>query len=146
MSKHVRDLFEFANLGRDQAVVKNAHVVAKNDQDDAFQEQILRLCLTVWPGETVQQLAVNAKISVRQAQRLIGREQGFSGKVIRRLCHCHYGAPFLQLWMHGCDATHWLTMLDDHEVCEIERRSDDLKREAEELKRRRGSSLRGGRA
>jgi hypothetical protein len=135
-------LFDYANLADDHVVAKHGHVVAKSDQDDAFNEQVLRLCRTLWPGETVQQLSVNAKISVRQAQRLIGREQGFSAKVIRRLCHCHNGGPFLQLWMSGCQAAHWQVMVDDHAVGEIERQGEALEKQRQELRRRQRAGVR----
>ncbi|MDQ2084602.1 hypothetical protein RA307_30850 [Xanthobacteraceae bacterium Astr-EGSB] len=149
MTKHARDLFGYANLDDDRLVPRKGQGGSKNDQMAAFDDQMRELCAELWPGRgvaPVQLAAVCGFKDVREAQRILAGQRGFSLRVMRRLCHSLHGKKFLALFMDGCTASYWLTMLDDHEVGEIERRSEELHREAEELKRRRSAPGRGGRS
>jgi hypothetical protein len=146
MTKHARDLLDYANSRRDQVVGNCDQVVGFSDQVAAFDHQVRQLCKKLWKPKAAQNLSIYGDVTVRQAERLLGGKQGFSRAVYQRLCRCPDGEVFLRLWMDGCTANFWLTMLDDHDVGEIERRSEELHREAEELKRRRSAPGRGGRS
>lgn len=71
-----------------------------NDKDDAclrkdvgraakclfsYQEQVRRIIRTVWPEATAKELAHAGNISVRQAERILGRQQGISIELLFEL-------------------------------------------------------------
>jgi hypothetical protein len=85
----------------DLLVATNDHMV-ESDFDADFDEQARRLCIKLWTKKlAAAQLSIHGDVTVRQAQRIIGRRQGFSLKVYRRLVASLYGDDFLALFVAG---------------------------------------------
>jgi hypothetical protein len=111
------DIFSVATTRRDQLVAKNDHVVAQTDHADAFNEAVRTLCRAVWPGRTSSpQLAIAADITTRQAERIMGREQGFSLQVYRKLIQCEQGDKFLALLIGDANPTWWRELNDGRNI------------------------------
>lgn len=129
-----RDLFADANSQRDQLVAKSDRVVAKGDHMAAFDEDVRKLCRTIWPGRTTApQLAIHGDIDVRQAQRILARDQGFSLAVYRNLMHSPYGGSFFDLLMAG-SASEWARETrQERKISDLRKRRRELEKQLKEL-------------
>lgn len=129
-----RDLFADANLVRDQLVAKSDRVVAKGDQLVAFDENVRRLCRDLWPGRTTApQLAIHGDVDVRQAQRILARDQGFSLAVFRNLMHSPYGGSFFDLFMRGSTAEWAREVLHERKITNARRQRRAIEKQLKEL-------------
>lgn len=129
-----RTLFDDANPGRDQLVAKSDRIVAKGDHLVAFDEQCRALCRSIWPGRTTApQLAINGDVEVRQAQRILAREQGFSLAVIRSLLHSPFGASFFDLLMQGSQADWARDTLQERRMADLRKRRRELEKQLKAL-------------
>jgi hypothetical protein len=128
----------FANFGGDQVVAKNDHVVAKNDQVVDFDAAARELCVSLWPKPTTAaQLSIHGSITVRQAQRILGREQGFSLTVYGRLMRGLHGEAFHDLIMKGADSAWWREIGQERRIAATRRRKRELEAELRELEAER---------
>ncbi|MCZ7564724.1 MAG: hypothetical protein M5U08_13870 [Burkholderiales bacterium] len=81
------DLFARANRGRDQ-------VVGISDQVVGLDDKLRAECMALWPAKTAVHLAIAADVTVRQAERILGRHQGFSLAVYSRLLQASTASAF----------------------------------------------------
>lgn len=128
-----RDLFAEANLGRDIPVVKNDRCVAKNDQGVAFDEKVRKLCVSLWGRDSVAQISINGDITVRQAQRIMARESGFSLDVFRSLMRGPYGGRFFDLAMEGATSEWARDTQQERKISNIRKQRRDLEKQLKEL-------------
>lgn len=128
------DLFAKSNTHGDHVVATNDSVVAKNDQMVAFDEKARELCLKLWPKPaTAAHLSIAADITVRQAQRILGRKQGFSLPVYGRLMRGLHGEAFLDLIMAGAAAEWWREVGHERRIRGIKRQRSHLEKQLREL-------------
>ena len=129
-----RDLFVDANAGCDSTVAKSDRAVAKGDHMAAFDEDVRKLCRAIWPGRTTApQLAIHGDIDVRQAQRILARENGFSLRVFRRLMHSPYGGSFFDLLMAGSTSEWARETRQERKISNIRKQRRELERQLKEL-------------
>ncbi len=129
-----RGQLAFATFGRDHVVAKNDHMVARNDHVVDFDEQVRKLCVSLWPKPTTAaQLSIHGDITVRQAQRILGREHGFSLTVYGQLMRGLHGEAFLDLMMSGTHAAWWADREHERRITQARRRKRALEQELREL-------------
>jgi hypothetical protein len=139
MNEHCRDLFGRANRRGDKVVMQSDAAPAGTDKVVAFDEQVRRLCLRLWPGRGAAALhiAMHGGCDIRSAQRIVARQQTFTLPVFLSMMRSVVGEPFLKLAMSGSTASWWTETYEDLETVAMEKKAHALLREAEQRKARR---------
>jgi len=130
------DLFAGANTSRDHMVAKTTTPSQmRPDGREDFDARVHALCTRIWPGRSfVPALAIAADITVRQAQRIFNREQGFSLDVFRKLTRDKaHGEQFLRLFMDGCEADYWIEMGQERQITALKKQRKALEKQLREL-------------
>jgi hypothetical protein len=90
-------------------------------EESAFEEKIRRKIRELWPGKTIQHISIVGDVTLRNAARIMAREQGISARVLRGLTNCEYGDQFLAIQQENCRCRFWQEMQRTYELAEIER-------------------------
>jgi hypothetical protein len=133
MSAASRDLFERSNSAADSRVSKTDRDVFPADIFDEFDERLLRIVRSIWPSKTAQHLALFGDITVRQASRILGREQGASGKLIRRFLMSVHGERVLWAIMDGTKVDWWKDFGYGRKLSAIQKQQRELDKERKRL-------------
>ena len=133
---------DFATLRRDQVVAKSDHAATTSDQlvafDPVFDERARRLIWSIWPKQiAAAQLSIHGGVTVRQAQRILGRKQGFSLRVYGALMRSLHGEKFLDLIMDGSPAAWWREVGQERRIRSVKQRKRALEAELRELEAER---------
>jgi len=139
MNEQCRDLFGRANRRGDKVVMQSDVAPRGSDKDVAFDEQVRRLCLRLWParGAAALHIAMHGGVDIRSAQRIVARQQTFTLPVYLSMMRSIVGEPFLKLAMSGATAPWWTETYEDLELAAKEKQAREMLREVEQRKAKR---------
>lgn len=139
MTRPCRDLVDLANLPNDQLVGSRDQAVGNSDQMVGVQEELRKQIKAIWPTKTAQHLSIAADITVRQAERILARDQGISLAVFYNLARSPKGFWFVEVLMRGATAQWWAERENERRIMEKKRLAKQLARELQELEREGGA-------
>jgi hypothetical protein len=136
MSTARHDLFGGANRLGDHLVGNGDQVGAELDQVvGGFDEQVRKLIRLIWPNKATQHFSIAADVTVRQAERILAREQGISLAVYRRLLCGEHGERFLWLLMGDATPEWWREIGHERQLTAVKKQMRALERKRGELER-----------
>ena len=133
MTAPLRDLFDEANPSPDRNVTGKDKTFFAADIFDEFDDRLLRIIRTIWPSKTTHHLALFGDITIRQAARILAREQGASGKLIRRLLMSAQGERVLWAIMDGTKVEWWRDMAAGRKLSAIKKQRKQLDKEEQRI-------------
>lgn len=133
MTAACRDLFDDANPVTDKNVTGTDKSFFAADIFDEFDERLLRIVRAIWPSKTAHHLALFGDITIRQAARILAREQGASGKLIRRLLMSPHGERVLWAIMDGTKVEWWRDIAAGRKLSAIKKQRKQLDREEQRI-------------
>lgn len=129
-----RDLFAPATSATDQLVGTRDQKVAGADQLVAFEEEVRSLIRASWPRpKTAQHLSIVADVTVRQAERILARQQGISLSTFRALARSEHGDKFVALLMRGSHAPWWTEVSHERRLSALRKQRRAVERELRDL-------------
>ncbi len=126
MNEHVRDLFGKANSGTDSLVGVSDSLVGR-------WSALRNLFKVLWPKKTAAHLALVVDTTVRQAERIVGDEQGIGAAALVRLLRSEHGGEVLDVLMAGANPTWWRATFKERQIAAARRERKDAERRLKAL-------------
>jgi hypothetical protein len=126
MNEHVRDLFAKANSGTDSSVGVSDSLVGR-------WAALRNLFKAIWPKKTAVHLALVCDTTVRQAERIIGDEQGIGAAALVRLLRSEHGGDVLETLMEGANPAWWQASFKERQIAAARRARKEAERRLKAL-------------
>lgn len=137
MRATVREQTKKANRGADQSVASAPTLgFCSAKSYFSYQEHVRKLIREAWPDGTTKELAHAGKISLRQAERVLGRQKEISLKLLWELLeNKEFGQRFHWAILDNLTADWSAVQRRDREYIAIQNQKRELERREEQWRR-----------